>query len=74
MRLSGESWEEHSKKFDGVNENLGAVFSKVNSQIEESQSRMSGFVIGVDGAFRNALAGLQEAVEELADERKAGRD
>lgn len=74
MRLSGESWEEHSKKFDGVNENLGAVFSKVNSQIEESQSRMSDFVIGVDGAFRNALAGLQEAVEELADERKAGRD
>ncbi|ADE38421.1 anti-phage ZorAB system protein ZorA [Candidatus Puniceispirillum marinum] len=74
MRLSGESWEEHSKKFDGVNENLGAVFSKVNSQIEESQSRMRDFVIGVDGAFRNALAGLQEAVEELADERKAGRD
>ena len=74
MRLSGVSWEEHSKKFDGVNENLGAVFSKVNSQIEESQSRMSDFVIGVDGAFRNALAGLQEAVEELADERKAGRD
>jgi len=74
MRLSGEAWEEHSKKFEGVNENLGAVFARVNGQIEESQNRMSSFVTGVDTAFRNALAGLQEAVEELADERKAGRE
>jgi ABC-type transporter Mla subunit MlaD len=74
MRLSGEAWEEHSKKFEGVNENLGAVFTRVNGQIEESQNRMSSFVTGVDTAFRNALAGLQEAVEELADERKAGRE
>lgn len=74
MRLNGEAWEQHSQKFEGVNENLGAVFIKVNGQIEDSQKRMSNFVTEVDGAFRNALAGLQEAVEELADERKAGRE
>ncbi len=74
MRLNGEAWEQHSQKFEGVNENLGAVFIKVNGQIEDSQKRMSNFVTEVDGSFRNALAGLQEAVEELADERKAGRE
>ncbi len=74
MRLNGEAWEQHSQKFEGVNENLGAVFFKVNQQIEDSQKRMSNFVTEVDGSFRNALAGLQEAVEELSDERKAGRE
>ena len=70
MRLNGKSWEEHSGKFEGVNEKLGIVFERVNGQIEESQKRMSEFVVNLDGAFNSAIAGLQGAVEDLADERK----
>jgi uncharacterized phage infection (PIP) family protein YhgE len=73
MKTSGQMWETHSLKFEGVNENLGNVFIKVNSQIEDSLKRMASFVEDVDSTFRTATAALQEAVEELADERKSGR-
>jgi hypothetical protein len=73
MKTNGQMWETHSRKFEGVNENLGNVFTKVNSQIEDSLKRMASFVEEVDSTFRTATAALQEAVEELADERKSGR-
>ena len=70
MRSNGEMWEAHSKQFDGVNEKLGEIFSRVNEQIEKSLGRMSDFVVKIDDSFRGAIISLQEAVEDFSEARK----
>ena len=71
LTKTSQIFDKHTARYDGVDQKLATIFTTVQSDMQNSLAKMSEFVIKIDDNFSSSVGALQEAVEELTDERKA---
>ena len=73
LEKTGELFKTHTERYDAVDSHLGTVLTQSQNHLNNSLQRMAGFVEKIDSNFSSSIGALQEAIEELTDERKAGK-
>ena len=74
LEKTGDIFEKHALRYDQVDQKLASIFNNVQGNLTSSLEKMSDFVVKIDNNFSSSVGALQEAVEELTDERKANNN